>query len=81
MPHRILKIFENLHAFFCCGTCSFRDFEKLLRMFSLTKLLGRQSSIPHKFGNCKENYIEFTLISNIINDGILYGYYLKVLSS
>ena len=41
----------------------------------MTKVLARQSSIPDLHADNKENYVDYNLLANIVEEGVLFSYY------
>ena len=66
---------DNFHSVFCKGDKTYDDAVKDIRLYNLTKVLGKQCSIPNKTGEKKLDYLNYDVIANIFEDIMIYNYY------
>mmetsp|Transcript_41398 Transcript_41398/g.63107 ORF Transcript_41398/g.63107 Transcript_41398/m.63107 type:complete len:142 (+) Transcript_41398:4207-4632(+) len=76
MHRRLFSIQDNYHSFFCRGDKSYEEACYDINLYLLTKILGRQCSIPSKTGEKKQDYLNYDVIANVFEDVVMYNYFL-----
>jgi len=76
MHRRLFSIQDNFHSVFCRGDKTYEGAFYDINLYLLTKILGKQCSIPSKTGEKKIDYLNYDVIASVFEDVVIYNYFL-----
>lgn len=62
MHRKIFSLIDNLHDLCCKGNKDYREALANVQDYNMTKILTKQSSIPDKSGDIKQNFCELNTL-------------------